>query len=91
MAPEMPDMSAFLNPPLCANNNKQTDGVHAVCQKNAEQCCGSCNLVQVRVSSFLTASGSIHCTNVIQVLLEGVPGRRLAAPQEDMQVRVHER
>jgi hypothetical protein len=74
MAPEMPDMSAFLNPPLCANNNTQTDGVYVVCQKSAEQCCGSCNLVQVRVSScwtlleaYIVLTPSQYCSKECQV------------------------
>jgi hypothetical protein len=49
MALNIPDVSAFLDPPLCANNNQQVDGVQTVCQNIAQQCCGSCKLVQVRV------------------------------------------
>ncbi|KAF2827525.1 hypothetical protein CC86DRAFT_440031 [Ophiobolus disseminans] len=40
------DVSVFLNPPLCANNNQQLNGTHIVCTKDAGQVCGACNLVQ---------------------------------------------
>lgn len=61
MAPNKLDMSVFINPPQCANNNKQVDGVLEVCQKSATQCCGSCHLVQVHFLICISLCGSHDC------------------------------
>jgi hypothetical protein len=49
MATNVPDLSAFLNPHLCANTQRIIDEVVAPCEKDAALACGGCDLVQVSV------------------------------------------
>jgi hypothetical protein len=85
------DLSAYIDPPLCANNNQQVDNIHAVCEKKAAMCCGGCSLVQVRIVHPMRdhLEFSTLANNGV-VLLQGVPGCRLAAPQEDVQIGFHD-
>ena len=53
MASTPPDLSVFLNPPLCANTKQMVDGKVTACLEKAEQVCSSCKLVQVRTSQSL--------------------------------------
>jgi hypothetical protein len=49
MANNVSDMSAFLNPHLCANTQRIIDDVVAPCVEDAALACGGCHLVQVRI------------------------------------------
>jgi hypothetical protein len=49
MAVNVPDMSAFLNPHLCANNQRKIDRASAPYKKDATLACSGCHLLQVRL------------------------------------------
>lgn len=48
MASSTYDLSEFLNPPLCANADHNTDGEISPCEQPATMVCSGCYLVQVR-------------------------------------------
>ena len=58
MATNIPEISVFLNPALCANTKPQENGVTTPCQKNATQGCDGCHLVQVCGPSYWTQCNS---------------------------------
>jgi hypothetical protein len=68
MAPYEQDIATFYSPALCANNKNKVDGVVVACNKNANNACGGCNLVQVIVVCPFLALYRRHNTHPFQHL-----------------------
>ncbi|KAH7085694.1 hypothetical protein BKA63DRAFT_575003 [Paraphoma chrysanthemicola] len=60
MALKMPGLSAFFNPPLCANNHAIIDGNTTQCEKTAPNACSRCRLVQYCSKECQIADWSHH-------------------------------